>query len=506
MAQGHAGGAYAKLERTPNYVGEALTNLGNVAFRDRQFKQENEDKVKAQKAAEQKAINDKVDAIKPMDLKTATTLNDNLEVFKTKAAFEIQRNDLALQDEIALAKDKNKVADLTAKRGNLKLAYDKLIGFSENINARRADIEKNPEKYDPDSLNEYMTKSIMRGKGYGSLRFDQNYNPIFDDTDENGNVLKTEGGQNRSLSGFLAENEDNLMLKSTFNDDLKKAVDDLGVKTTQTENGTQTTKISTPTEEAKKVAKEAFINEFLNKKNNRYRFSKDNNLDSKNEDVLRQEVGSLFDSKISNTYEKSTNVGLLNANMRAQEIAEAKTKISYAPVTENYVDETGGAKIVDYKNYLPNHLTFGTQTQKPFKNLGGSLSNLNNGFVVAINKQKNGVNKNKYLINGLSLKNKNIKYKGRDINTYELSLKADAGDTEAQTILSQQGADIYNTFTRTINRTALNSIANGIGLQDYKDVDSRISKLNPKQKVSAPVQKEKGFNAEEFYKNHKAKK
>ena len=159
MAVGKAGGGYAQLSSTPNYVGEALTNLGNVAFRDRQFKQEQADKVKAQKAAEQKAINDKVDAIKPMDLKTATTLNDNLEVFKTKAAFEIQRNDLALQDEIALAKDKNKVADLTAKRANLKLAYDKLIDFSTNINARRADIEKNPEKYDPDSLIDYLLKT-----------------------------------------------------------------------------------------------------------------------------------------------------------------------------------------------------------------------------------------------------------------------------------------------------------------------------------------------------------
>lgn len=491
MAQGHEGGAYARLDKTENYVGQALTNLGNVAFRDRQFKQEQADKVQSQKAAQAKALQDEANAVKIPDLKTVTSLNSNLERLKTKTASDIAGKVVAIKNEINNTNDRSKVSDLQAKLSQANLAFDTLNDFSTKVNDNIKYLVDNKDKIDPDSYDEQMAKYTMAAKGYGQIRLDDNMHPIFDATDENGNVLKEEGSANKSLSDFFVNNAQNLMLKSTFNDDVDKVVDKIGKKETVNDLGEKTYTKVRPSPEAIATAKETLFNELLNKKNNVYRVSKDNNIKSNDTEGLRAIVNKTIDSKLDFTTKNQINTAQENFNLRKKELEEAKTKISSAPVTENYIDQTSKNKIVDHKNYLPNQLTFGTQTQKPFKNLGGSLSDLNNGFVVGINKKINGKNKDQYLITGSSLKNKNIKYKGRDVNTYELSLKADAGDVEAQSILSQQGADIYNTFTRTITRTELNSIANGIGLQDYKDVDSRINKLNPKQKVSTPVKAEK---------------
>jgi len=51
MALGHSGGAYATTDKSPNYLGEVAFNLGQISFRDRlQKKQEEEQKLQKEQA------------------------------------------------------------------------------------------------------------------------------------------------------------------------------------------------------------------------------------------------------------------------------------------------------------------------------------------------------------------------------------------------------------------------------------------------------------------------
>lgn len=488
MAEGHAGGAYARLDKTENYVGQALTNLGNVAFRDRQFKQEQDDKVKAQKVAQAKVLQDESNAVKMPDLKTVTSLNSNLERLKTKTASDIAGKVVAIKREIENTQDRGKIADLQGKLSQGNLAFDVLNDFSTKVNDNIKYLVDNKDKIDPDSYDEQMAKYTMAAKGYGQIRLDDNMHPVFDSTDENGNVLKEEGSTNKSLSDFFVNNAQNLMLKSTFNDDLKKVVDDLGKKETVNDVGDKTITNITPTEEAKKVAKENFFKEFLNKKNNRYRFSKDNNLDSKNEEVLKQKVEELFDSKISTTYKNVTNTSELSRleTKRQNAITNARQNvaISSAMVNENYIDETsntGKTVYVDKNYYLPKMITLDLQNQKPIKNIGVSGSGLNYSFIQGINRPINKGSKD-FLITGKTLKESKIKYKGEDVSMSLVFDEAQKGDEEAKKIISSGGADIYNTFSRQITEAELSSLIGGTSLKNVDNVKKKLRELNPNTK------------------------
>ena len=300
-------GAYATTDKTENYVGQALTNLGDVAFRDRQFKQENEDKVKAEKVAQAKASQDEANAVKMPDLKTVTSLNSNLEILKTRTASDIAGKVVAIKNEINNTQDRGKIADLQGKLSQANLAFDSLNDFSTKVNDSVKYLVDNKEKIDPDSYEEQMAKYTMAAKGYGQIRLDDNMHPVFDSTDENGNVLKEKGSENKSLSDFFVNNAQNLMFKSTFNDDVDKVMDKIGKVESKNENGqTITTRIS-PTKEAIATAKETLFNELLNKKNNVYRVSKDNGIKQDDVESLRKIVNKTIDSKLDVTAKNEIN-------------------------------------------------------------------------------------------------------------------------------------------------------------------------------------------------------
>lgn len=351
-------GTYATTDKTANYVGDALSNLGNVAFRDRQFKQEQADKVQAQKTAQAKALQDEANAVKIPDLKTVTSLNSNLERLKAKTAIEIQDKVLAIKNKIANTQDRSELGDLQGKLSQATLAFDTLNDFSTKVNDNIKYLVDNKDKIDPDSYDEQMAKYTMASKGYGQIRLDDNMHPVFDSTDENGNILKEEGSTNKSLSDFFVNNAQNLMLKSTFNDDVDKVIDKIGKVESKNENGqTITTRIS-PTKEAISTAKETLFNELLNKKNNVYRVAKDNGIKPDDVDSLRKIVDKTIDSKLNittkneiNTAEKSR-IDRLNKDARD----EKKEDESYTPDTEIPVDlqraglEQGKNTIVTVQN------------------------------------------------------------------------------------------------------------------------------------------------------------
>ena len=76
-AIGKAGGSYATVNRSANYLGGAMQNAQDNAFRFRQERKVKEDEAKAEKQAE-------LENVKIPDLKNIATLNSNIE--KAKAS------------------------------------------------------------------------------------------------------------------------------------------------------------------------------------------------------------------------------------------------------------------------------------------------------------------------------------------------------------------------------------------------------------------------------------
>ena len=204
MAQGHEGGAYARLDKTENYVGQALTNLGNVAFRDRQFKQEQADKVQAQKAAQaksdldarQKEIDDldKLNKEHPL-IKTGQEKIDNPNL---RSAFEFKK--VYADARANYLKTGN--PDDVAKYQNALSSLDGLSKLPEMYNTFSADLIKGSAEglYNTNSAEKKAKILDLFQKGNYTYSPDKNGNALISvyDTDENGKVSNIVANQ---LSG-----------------------------------------------------------------------------------------------------------------------------------------------------------------------------------------------------------------------------------------------------------------------------------------------------------------
>lgn len=191
---GHQGGSYAQLDKTENYVGQALTNLGNVAFRDRQFKQEQADKVQAQKAAQaksdldarQKEIDDldKLNKEHPL-IKTGQDKIDNPNL---RSAFEFKK--VYADARANYLKTGN--PDDVAKYQNALSSLDGLSKLPEMYNAFSADLTKGSAEglYNTHSAEKKAKILDLFQKGNYTYSPDKNGNPLISvyDTDENGKV------------------------------------------------------------------------------------------------------------------------------------------------------------------------------------------------------------------------------------------------------------------------------------------------------------------------------
>ena len=129
---------------------------------------------------------------------------------------------------------------------------------------------------------------------------------------------------------------------------------------------------------------------------------------------------------------------------------------------------------VSRKFVLPKEVTF-PESKLTFKNLGGDNSDLNAGYVTSITKDKNG----EFIVSGKAVKQKNIKYKGKDTPMFTVISEAEAGDKEAKSALSGYSlADIYGRFTRRVPQDEVSSIILKTPLRTLGNLDKRINELN----------------------------
>lgn len=301
MAIGHSKGAYGTINRSPNYMGEALSQNADLKYR---YDVLNEGRA----VKKEKAKQDELDKVAIPDLKNIATLNSNLEKAKAKAALETRQSFLDAQNAINNAKTTEEKQLAYAKANNAKNTFDNLNSFSTQILDKTKYLTDNFDKLDELSSSKAMQKLLMAGKGYGDIEQQEDGQVMFTPLDEKGNPL----GDKQTLAGFLASIEDEVLKKSTFSEELVKSVNSVGKLTKVDDLGNQTIEDIGVTPENKEVSKNAFIKSFLGDDSNRRIYARDNNIKENDTEAIVKSVSDLYDSKFDETHKKTFNTAIMN--------------------------------------------------------------------------------------------------------------------------------------------------------------------------------------------------
>ena len=312
---GKSGGAYATVNRSANYFGGAMQNAQDNAFRFRQERKVKEDEAKAQKEAE-------LEKVKIPDLKNIATLNSNLEKAKAKVALETRQSFLDAQNAINNAKTTEEKQLAYAKANNLKNNFDLLNSFSTPINDKIKYLTDNFDKLDEQSSSQAMQKLLMAGKGYGDIEIQPDGQIMFSVNDEKGNPLS----EKNTLAGFLGSIEDEVLKKSTFEDELVKSVNSVGKLTKVDDLGNQTIEDTGVTPENKEISKNAFIKSILGDDSNRRIYARNNNIKQDDNEAIVKSISDLYDSKFDETHKKTYNTAIMNYNAGRDDEAYQRRK------------------------------------------------------------------------------------------------------------------------------------------------------------------------------------
>ena len=377
---GKSGGAYATVNRSANYFGGAMQNAQDNAFRFRQERKVKEDEAKAEKQAE-------LENVKIPDLKNIATLNSNIEKAKAKVALDTRQAFLDAQNAINNSKTLEEKQLAYAKANNLKNNYDLLNSFSTQINDKTKYLTDNFDKLDEQSSSQAMQKLLMAGKGYGDIEIQEDGQIMYSVNDENGNPLT----EKQTLAGFLGSIEDEVLKKSTFEDELVKSVNSVGTLTKVDDLGNQTIENIGVTPENKEVSKNAFIKSLLGDDSNRRIYARNNNIKQDDTDAIIKSVSDLYDSKFDETHKKTFNTAIMNYNAgrddesyqrwkdaQAKAKTDAEENDKKPSIKEPSIITTAGDK--DGKNIQKDTRDFPI-TNAIIKNAGGTETKATNVYV-----------------------------------------------------------------------------------------------------------------------------
>jgi len=318
MALGHSGGAYATTDKSPNYLGEVAFNLGQISFRDRlQKKQEEEQKLQKEQAEKDSYGNP---AFK-FDITANRTIND----VGVNHAIEAKQNFLKYKNLAMNEKDPYMKGKYIQAMENIKQSFGVASQIPEMINKRRADILKGLEmnKYDDQSAREALKKIDALGSGQAKLRFDEGgllKMQLFDKDAP----LSQEQDYTEFLNSIIPTD------KSDFQAMLTKAVSEVGTDEITNNRGIYTYSTTAANKDKKEARYNVFEKEVLENDSNRQNFARLNGIDPNDETALKSKVKEFYESGFDTKSEKGINVPLLNRNdeeaERARKRKEEKEK------------------------------------------------------------------------------------------------------------------------------------------------------------------------------------
>ncbi len=474
MAIGHSGGAYGTTERSPNYLGQAINNVEDNAFRYRAEKRLNEEKVKAEKEAEKEKV-------KMPDLKNVATLNGNLEKTKAKYAIDTQNAFIEAQKIVETSKDPIEKANAVAKIQNLKNNYDMLNSYGTQLNDRTKYIAENKgTKYDEQSAEQVLYSAIMAGKGYSDIRIEPDGQIKFDVLDENGKIIEA----NQTFASHLAKMNE-VLPKSTYNEDLLKYQSKYKVDKTTT--GDATGRVITDQRVDRKEGSKDYNNALeyaqaiLSKDNERKIIARSHNIDPNDTKALEKFVTNdllnSLPSEYSNVADSDLQFQKTKEATRKAEKKKQELEVEDGIVTPTnkiiFKEDVAGSKNSDgthnkahnpnvkTDNLHPNSLTF----QKPLKltSLGGADAELNNVEIIAISLDKDG---------------KNIIGTGFVNNEKSSRVSETTTEDGYSTNTAENYKGKAQQITRVMSATTKALLARKLGLNKESELIAKLKKLN----------------------------
>lgn len=219
----------------------------------------------------------------------------------------------------------------------------------------------------------------------------------------------------------------------------------------------------TPTPKLKSFAKEAGITDFTDAK------ALKSISDAFENDIKLRVKGGTEVTKNFNDLDVIKENRQAAKDARAEKKEEAKTAVQKSTTTFDSSmrkdDFTG--KILREDSVKPNMIAINGENLK-FKNLGGKISGLNDGFVTGFALDKNG----NIVVTGKALVTKGNKYK-KDSN--DLSLDEGAANPELD---SYSTGNNYGYFRRIVKGTELNDLIIRAGYSNENELKSELKKMN----------------------------
>lgn len=302
-------GSYATVAPTQNYLGQALSNIEDNAFKYRQEKrlQEQQEAEKQEKdLARQDADYKESRASTKIDLSGYNFVDNPLQKFSSDSFVAITDVKNQLRNTTDRATRDNLLSKQYKIEQNIEVAKQLPILLKEKGDF----IEKNIKDLDGSSINEVLKVFKAFEQQNYITELDENgvANVILYETDDKGqrNVI-----DKKPLADLIKGIKP--YFKSKQPSILAQAIKNTGTQTTVLPNGQyQETRIR-PTEEAVKNNSENYANTLINDENELYALSKRANIPMSNVEGLKKAAVNEFKDAVSTTFKKDFDSAKVNA-------------------------------------------------------------------------------------------------------------------------------------------------------------------------------------------------
>lgn len=480
---------------SPNYLGDALTQVDNMEFRNRQEKRLIADK----KEAERKANLVKDDFDPTVELTGNQSINDLSIPFSIQSAKRYSDNVNKINATTNLAERSRYMQE----NQRIKQNFDNYAQVPKILNTKMSEILAGVKE---GKLNErdaeragHMLDSLNSGKARVTL--DENSIPrltTFKVTPTGELELDAQGkpivlAENQDLASMIKSFE--VHPNSTYDTDLASATDKFKLdKNSWETNGNKITR------EVKDQRTEDVANAFAQAKvslpHERFELSQRTGIPETDIDALKQVVAKQFKDKINETKLQDHDYAF-DTNARENR-KEAKEEVQSATAQfgeyreDNFLGDKDKGKHISGDTVLQNMVTF-PENKLTFKNLGGERSKLNSGFVEGITKDKNS---NRFVITGKALKDKNVKFKmpdGKLLDLLSAQQKLQDGSTPQQVRESLQAqldsysqGDNYGSFTRIVPESEVSGLMLKTKFKTVSALNKKLKELNQDEEKAKP--------------------
>jgi hypothetical protein len=465
-----------------DYVGNALQNVEDNAFRVRQERRL-EDQIKAKRREEdEKALAEHLKNFK-VDL-TGYKSFDDLGQGTAQEYFNAYADTAR---KLQNTTDRNERLKLKTEQARLDqniFALKQIPGFLKD---KAEFIAKNIDHLNPDDVDIIQRQMKALDNGNAKVYLDENKVPHINvyDVDKDGKITGLLVKE-QPLAEYI--NSINPHGKSNYQDIIQDAIKNTGYKTTASQNGAYTYDNKIVPDDVKNRTAESVAQLVYSNPNERYVMAKRLGVSEDDEKAIKTAVMNDYKSGLDEVHKQGIDTGYLNYRLAKKKDEKDEIKVNSIVFDntrrDDFLPDDAKGKYVGASTVLKNGLGF----SKPVKvlNIGGELSGLNGAEVLGVTKDKATGD---YVFTGRALIDKGKKFKapnGELIGLMELQSKlkdpsipdSEKYNLQAQLDSYSTGANYGNFVRRITNEDNVNQILSAVGY-DLNKADSELARLNP---------------------------